>query len=159
MLFGKKKTVRRVFLFEELLLFSKPRAVERGVDILLYNTPSRSSSISISPSISLSHLLSLSISSSIALYLTLYHSHPLYLTLYLYLSLTLSLYYYLDLSLSLSHPLSLSLPLSHPLLSLPLSHCGRVSPATRHLSGFSWGPPTQHTGRCSRCLLESRWYC
>ncbi|KAK0141461.1 putative nuclease HARBI1 [Merluccius polli] len=24
--------------------------------------------------------------------------------------------------------------------------CGRVRPATRHLSGFSWGPPTQDTG-------------
>ena len=35
------------------------------------------------------------------------------------------------------------------------SDCGRVSPATRHLSGFPWGPPTQDTGRCcSRCLLE-----
>ena len=22
-------------------------------------------------------------------------------------------------------------------------YCGRVRPATRHLSGFSWGPPTQ----------------
>ncbi|KAK0131292.1 Zinc finger BED domain-containing protein 4 [Merluccius polli] len=28
--------------------------------------------------------------------------------------------------------------------------------ATRHLSGFPWGPPTQDMGRCSRCLLESR---
>ena len=32
--------------------------------------------------------------------------------------------------------------------------CGRVAPATCHLSGFLWGPPTQDTGRCStRCLF------
>ena len=31
---------------------------------------------------------------------------------------------------------------------------------TRHLSGFSWGPPTQDTGRCcSRCLFRvSGWW-
>ncbi|CAL8404082.1 unnamed protein product [Boreogadus saida] len=31
---GRKKSLRHVFLFEELLLFSKPRAVEGGVDLL-----------------------------------------------------------------------------------------------------------------------------
>ena len=35
--------------------------------------------------------------------------------------------------------------------------CGRVDPSTHHLSGFSWGPPTQDTGRCcSRCIYW-RW--
>ncbi|CAL8351103.1 unnamed protein product [Merluccius merluccius] len=50
-LFGRKKTVRRVFLFEELLLFSKPRAVERGVDILLYKHSFKTADLGLTASV------------------------------------------------------------------------------------------------------------
>lgn len=33
---GRKKCVRHVFLFEELVLFSKPKRMEGGLDVFIY---------------------------------------------------------------------------------------------------------------------------